>query len=148
MVRLAASCCLIAFVTLALVAGGVGAKAMDGYAWRHRPLVVFAPSDSHPSRLAQRAWVDAALPGVRARDMVVIVVVGDTVDTVVGPAVPAPAADLRDRFAVAPETCAVRLVGTDTGVKLRASEPVSMARLFAVIDGMPMRRREMRAQTG
>ena len=37
----------------------------------------------------------------------------------------------------------VLLIGKDGGVKLRSTEPVSTDELFALIDSMPMRRREM-----
>ena len=38
----------------------------------------------------------------------------------------------------------ILLVGKDGGVKLRSEEPVSIQRIFDLIDSMPMRRREMR----
>jgi hypothetical protein len=38
----------------------------------------------------------------------------------------------------------VLLIGKDGGVKLRAEEPLPAAEFFALIDTMPMRRREMR----
>jgi hypothetical protein len=36
------------------------------------------------------------------------------------------------------------LIGMDGGVKLRSKTPISVEELYAVIDAMPMRRREMR----
>ena len=38
----------------------------------------------------------------------------------------------------------ILLVGKDGGVKLRSPAPVSTRDLFALIDAMPMRQREMR----
>ena len=38
------------------------------------------------------------------------------------------------------------LIGKDGGVKLRSAEVVSMEALFALIDGMPMRKAEMKRQ--
>ena len=38
------------------------------------------------------------------------------------------------------------LIGKDGGVKLRSAEVVSMKALFALIDGMPMRKAEMKRQ--
>jgi hypothetical protein len=35
-------------------------------------------------------------------------------------------------------------IGKDGGVKLRSAEPVAAGDFFALIDTMPMRRREMR----
>jgi hypothetical protein len=37
----------------------------------------------------------------------------------------------------------VLFVGKDRGGKLRPQEPVPMAEIFALIDSMPMRKREM-----
>lgn len=40
------------------------------------------------------------------------------------------------------------LLGKDGGVKWRSTEPVSKQDLYALIDGMPMRRAEMRRKSG
>lgn len=40
------------------------------------------------------------------------------------------------------------LLGLDGGVKLRQNELLSLAELYALIDGMPMRRAEIRRQGG
>lgn len=48
------------------------------------------------------------------------------------------------REPVAPEQAAAVLVGRDGGVKVRSDEPVPTPDLFARVDAMPMRRREMR----
>lgn len=40
------------------------------------------------------------------------------------------------------------LIGLDGGIKLRQNEYLSLAELFALIDGMPMRRAEIRRQGG
>jgi hypothetical protein len=40
------------------------------------------------------------------------------------------------------------LIGKDGGVKARWDAPVTLNALYAVIDVMPMRRREMRARDG
>lgn len=53
---------------------------------------------------------------------------------------------LRRRFHVAPGDFAVVLLGKDGGEKLQSSKPLSMDRLSAVIDAMPMRREEMKGR--
>lgn len=40
------------------------------------------------------------------------------------------------------------LIGLDGGIKLRQNEYLSLAELYALIDGMPMRRAELRRQGG
>ncbi|MEO1019351.1 MAG: DUF4174 domain-containing protein, partial [Pseudomonadota bacterium] len=56
------------------------------------------------------------------------------------------AADLRDAFGVENSDFRVLLIGKDGGVKLRSNEWVSAHEVFALIDTMPMRRREMQGQ--
>ena len=51
---------------------------------------------------------------------------------------------LRRNFSVAPGQLTVILVGKDGGVKLRRNEQVNLNEIFLLIDGMPMRREEMR----
>ena len=46
-----------------------------------------------------------------------------------------------------PDAFAVRLVGKDGGVKRSSDAIVDPAALYALIDSMPMRQREMRART-
>lgn len=50
----------------------------------------------------------------------------------------------RERFGVESGTFAALLVGKDGTVKNRSSEPVGPGGIFALVDAMPMRRRELR----
>ncbi len=56
----------------------------------------------------------------------------------------ADAAGLRDASGIEAGRFAVVLVGKDGGEKARWSGPVSEREVFARVDAMPMRRREMR----
>jgi hypothetical protein len=58
------------------------------------------------------------------------------------------AAAIRRRFDVPAGATTVVLVGKDGGEKFRADGPVPPQRLFTLIDAMPMRQDEMRAQRG
>lgn len=40
----------------------------------------------------------------------------------------------------------ILLIGLDGGIKLRQNDPIQNAKLFAIIDGMPMRRTELRSR--
>ena len=51
---------------------------------------------------------------------------------------------LRDRFSVPDSQFRVVLIGLDGGAKLTSDEVVPTQRLFGLIDGMPMRQREIR----
>lgn len=50
---------------------------------------------------------------------------------------------LRERYGIAEGQFAVILIGKDGGEKLRRLEHVPIETIFALIDTMPMRRREM-----
>jgi hypothetical protein len=53
-----------------------------------------------------------------------------------------------DRYGVEPGRFAAVLVGKDGTVKHHFNEPVGPEDLYALIDQMPMRRREMRERGG
>jgi hypothetical protein len=78
---------------------------------------------------------------------VTVVVAGDRPVTVDGTKAKDLANDaLRGRFGVTGNSFAAILVGKDGTEKLRHDAPVTAAKLFATIDAMPMRRREMREE--
>ena len=98
-----------------------------------RVLLVSAPRADDPLFRQQRATFADMADGARERDLVLVEAVGDT---------PA-AASLRRRFDLDPAAFAVVLIGKDGGAKLRGTSPLGATHLFATIDAMPMRRREM-----
>jgi hypothetical protein len=100
------------------------------YRLTHRPVLIFADSETEPAYVEQRAALQEAVDGLVERD---IVVLSDTD--------PADQAPLRRLFGA--EGFEVLLIGKDGGLKLRQGEPIGVDALFAVIDAMPMRRQEM-----
>jgi hypothetical protein len=117
---------------------------MDGYRWEKRPLIVLAPRSDTALVRAQRLVLDREKNELLSRDMVWIEVLGN--DVIVNDiSVPAiQAADIRHRYGIAEHDACVLLVGKDGGVKRRRPEPIGADELFATIDAMPMRRREIR----
>ncbi|SFE38903.1 DUF4174 domain-containing protein [Roseivivax sediminis] len=103
---------------------------LSDYRWSNRPVLLFADADTDAAYAAQRAALAAAAPGLADRDIVVLT---DTDPQARGA--------LRARFA--PEGFLMVLVGKDGGVKRTETAPISADDLFATIDAMPMRRREM-----
>ena len=126
-----------------------GANPLAAYRGEFRPLIVFS-SPTDPKLLLQTNAFDAAKEGLVERDQVVLVVVGTgarTIEMRAGAVTQGAAPDneaLRERFGVAPDEFAVVLVGKDGGEKLRKNDLLTMRELFATIDAMPMRQREMR----
>lgn len=101
------------------------------YLGENRILLVFGPADE-PRRVQQREILETDAAGLEERHLVVLH--------------PTEGGRLAERFEVGPSDFAVILIGKDGGEKLRRHQPVALAELFALIDSMPMRRREIRLQ--
>ncbi|WP_083077253.1 DUF4174 domain-containing protein [Thioclava electrotropha] len=102
------------------------------YRWDRRVVLIFANSEADPQFRAARKMVTAQADGVAERD---ITVLADTAPNAGGA--------LRDKLGV--DGFRMLLIGKDGGVKMDRAEPIPVETLFATIDAMPMRQREMRA---
>jgi hypothetical protein len=112
--------------------------SLDRFEWKRRLLVVCAAAGDDTRLAKQLDAVRAARAGFDERDMELVVV---------APGFGLSASEreaLRERLSVGAGSFAVLLVGKDGGVKRRADEPVAMKDIYGQIDGMPMRRAEMR----
>jgi len=105
------------------------ADGIDDLRWQARPVIVFSDTRDRPELVEQMRLFESARAAFEERKVQVIV------DTDPGSA-------LRMRFR--PSTFTVILVGLDGGEKFRQDGVVQPETLNALIDGMPMRRREMR----
>ncbi len=101
---------------------------LDGLRWKAWPVVILSDRHGDPRIAAQRAALEADAGGARSRAIAVL-----TEDDGNGA--------LHRRFGV--KGFAVVLIGKDGGVKSVWRQPVGAARIFTVIDAMPMRRQEM-----
>ncbi|QFS82698.1 hypothetical protein FIU97_07790 [Roseivivax sp. THAF40] len=99
--------------------------------WRARIVVVLADDAGLAAYRAQMDHLKDVRAGLAERDIVVFT------DTD-----PAARGALARRLAQGPFTFV--LIGKDGGVKRREASPVTADSLFATIDAMPMRQREMR----
>jgi len=134
---------LLASITL--VAGLSTASAqgeLDALRWKNRILVLFAPTSDDPHFARQSRTLLADREALAERDLVVLGVVGDRVETLFGdPKADHTASVLRRRFGrAAGSPFEAILIGKDGGVKWRSGAPFEMDALNAVIDAMPMRR--------
>ena len=109
---------------VAQAAGG----GLDGLRWKARPVVILSDRHGDPRIAAQRAALEADAGGASSRAIAVL-----TED--------AGAGALHRRLGV--KGFAVVLIGKDGGVKSVWRQAVGAARIFTVIDAMPMRRQEM-----
>ena len=120
-----------------------GAFAIADLQWKARPLVIFAPvAGSEPLRTQLEAVRESAAE-LRERNVVVIVVTNDgKARAGRRPLSGGEVEALQQRFGIAPDAFAVRLVGKDGGVKRSGAEPFALDEVLKQIDSMPMRRAE------
>ncbi|QPH55138.1 DUF4174 domain-containing protein [Pontivivens ytuae] len=122
---------LLAAITLAAAPALAQDDPLAEYLWEARPILIFADSPRDPRVVAQLAQFEAAQRDLDERDIVVIL---DTEED----------SALRDRFH--PRDFQFVLIGKDGEVKYRKPDPVPIRELVRLIDRIPLRQQEMRAQ--
>lgn len=136
----------VLLLTTACEAADVG-KIMDGYLWEKRVLLIFAPTSDDPRLEAMRTQLRDAEEGLADRDMVIWTIAHQAAVQVDGESkAHLSTPPFYAYFEVAPDTFQVLLLGKDGEEKLRRNAVLPVAELFATIDAMPMRQREMLAQ--
>jgi hypothetical protein len=139
---------LLGTSTALMPARAVAAELGD-YLWQRRPLLVFAPTDSDPRLVETIRRIEASRCDFADRDMVLGRIVADGISTLDGQAVDADQARrLLSDFGIDANSFSVVLIGKDGGEKWRVNDVPNLQTIFAVIDGMPMRGREMSADPG
>ncbi len=114
------------------------------YYWKNRLLLLFAYSPDAPAYQTVIEELNSQSDQIVDRDMVVIEIFETGLVRVDARPLPAEDADkLRQRFEVAEGTLTAILIGKDGGLKHKQSGSIDLAEIFALIDTMPMRQREM-----
>ena len=138
---------LLFVMLLSVSMAGVTTDPLERYKWQNRLLLVFAPSPENGSYVEQLRLLEDETAALEDRDLLVFHLLQKTP---VDPDTPSPELaapeivdTLRERYAVPEGAFEVVLIGKDGGEKERYGEPVEPNVLYAVIDAMPMRRREM-----
>ena len=117
---------------------------LSQFQWKNRLLFLFAPNRSHPLFDVLQKSIATQQAEVADRDLVIFEILEsgtsrmDTSDLD-----PQVAQTLRDKFDVNPGRFALILVGKDGSVKLNRQEQTQLEDIFALIDAMPMRQKEM-----
>lgn len=126
--------------------------------WQARALLLFAPAADAPEVTALLAQIEQQADAFAERRLRLVELypppagaAGTPAPTRAGPdahALPLSAAEvsaLRTAFAPLPAPATLVLIGLDGGEKLRLPAKRGLAPVFAAIDRMPMRQRELRA---
>lgn len=113
--------------------------------WSSRVLVLGAPSADDPALRAQLAAIAATQTAFAERDLVLILAL-ESDDAPDGQRIltPEERRDLREQLALRDGRFGLRLIGKDGSVKRREDAPIDMIAVYDQVDGMPMRRREIR----
>jgi len=105
--------------------------------WKHRIILLYAPSAESPDLKKQRVLLDAVSDGLTERDLVVRELLADQLTD-------NDKAFLQETLNTTGNTFRVLLIGKDGGVKIRQTNPITPKQLFDTIDGMYMRQQEMK----
>ncbi len=140
---------LVAGISAVLMPARATAADLGDYLWQSRPLLVFAPTDADPRLAETMRRIEASRCDFADRDMVLGRIVADGTSTLDGQVLDTNQAQrLASQFGIGSNGFAVVLIGKDGGEKLRVNDVPDLPAIYAVIDGMPMRGREMSADPG
>ena len=130
-----------------LISNADGVEALDAHRWTHRLLIAFVAEEAELETLSLNASLAAAACELEDRNMVIGWIVSEGVSRLGDVEISSDTAELlRDGFGIPSGAFTVLLIGKDGGVKARYEAAPSLGEIFALIDGMPMRRSEMRSR--
>ena len=136
---------LFAMTATITVVSAAPEVTLDTFKWRNRVVLSFIPEVDTRLDRRQRDYQEEAPHDWRDRDLVLVEVLPHNRVLVDGePHNSINGAELRNTFAADADRYVVVLVGKDGFEKLRSDQAISNETLFATIDAMPMRQREMR----
>lgn len=115
------------------------AQVLQASRWQQRVLLIGAPTVSQAEFQQQKKLLANAATGLADRDFRVLEVPFDQLP-------PADRQYWQHALGQSLSHFAVVLIGKDGGVKRVETQPLASASLFATVDGMPMRRQEMRTK--
>jgi hypothetical protein len=121
---------------------------LSEYQWKNRLLLLFTPSLDGPGYLKLKKDTSSQEEEVKDRNLLVFHILENGETRLENSPLPESSGDyLREKFSITPGAFTVLLIGKDGGVKLRREGGVELAEIFALIDTMPMRQREMRKKS-
>lgn len=125
-----------------------GAQDLAAHHWQDRLLLIVADAADHPALRQQLAELQKEKEGLDERKLVIYQVLPGKYRVGLDDEGPWQiSGKMYNRFQEAGASFSVLLIGLDGGTKLGRGALLSCEELFAVIDGMPMRRAEMRKKS-
>jgi len=120
---------------------------LEEYLWQKRLVLVFAPAADDAHLKAQNDILAGSPDELKERDIVIWRFIHQTSVQKDKKYMPHLSTDpFYKEFGVRRDEFRVLLIGKDGDIKFEANEPATVQTLFGLIDAMPMRQREMRAE--
>jgi hypothetical protein len=117
---------------------------LEQYRWKNRLLVINAPAEDDENLRQQLDEVTLTRGEFDDRDMVLITLLDVGVSTAGQQKLAAgEAAAAQVALGITSDSFELKLIGKDGSIKLSSKSVVAMAEIYALIDTMPMRRREV-----
>lgn len=133
--------------TCALGTSIAAENPLTEHRWQHRLLIAFADSESNAHVSELKAAVSAAACELGDRDLLVGWSFAQGESRVGDELLSAQEADaLRQLLPESSHQFTAILIGKDGGIKASYADVPALEEIFALIDGMPMRRSEMHSQ--
>jgi hypothetical protein len=126
---------LVAGAVLLAASATASVDVLRDYLWTNRVIITFSTSESTPERLLLIKQIAQYPCEFRKRDLVHIDLISGSVDY----------QSLSQRFAMEGKDFKLVLIGKDGKIKLLTTA-VALEDIFALIDTMPMRKKEMRGE--
>ena len=126
--------------------------SFSDFRWKYRLFVVFSPSMVNPDFTKQLTGINKNLAGFKERDLLRVYVSGkdDFMSVEYHPVleerreqIPTNS-EIYKSYGTGKDKFEVILIGKDGGVKARWDGPADIDGVFALIDSMPMRQKEMK----
>jgi len=123
------------------------ASPLEAYQWENRLLLIFSPTASHPDFIDIERELAASSCQVGDRDLVVGTLINKTAGYLDGKSLSKAARrSLREIFGIRSSEFRLLLIGKDGGEKFNSGAAVPLSKIFDRIDGMSMRRQEIRTR--
>jgi hypothetical protein len=118
---------------------------LEQHRWKDRILLLFAPSELQIEYQQQLAGLQKDTIGLADRKLIIYSIFSQSENQQLETTA---VAGLQKHYNPEKHSFKILLIGKDGGVKAQQNHPISREELFALIDGMPMRRAEIRRKNG
>ena len=122
----------------------IEAQGFNDYKWKNRILLLVDINSSSAALISQLEALNADKKALKDRDLIIFRITPDEVLTSNGEKTKMRQNEIYQNSSIESNFKGLILLGKDGGVKMREPFEVEIQEIFTLIDGMPMRKREIR----